>query len=599
MSCSSRAASTRTWPGRGRDHALSYLRRRGRPALPRPRRRRCPTASVRPRAPRRPRAPLPARGRPSAPTARSCRSSRRRRRSAVRRTTTSTSRRSPTSCSRTRATTRWASSPSRASARTASWSSSPATTATCCATSSSAGVPVLGIDPAPGPGAAPREARASRPLREFFGAGARPPARRRGPAQADVIIANNVMAHVPDLNGFVEGIATPARRRRRRHDREPYVRDLIDHCEFDTIYHEHLCYFSCTAVDALMRRHGLYLNDVEYFPTCTAARCAGTSSRERGRPDAALRAPRLAEERSRARQASATTPLRRAGRAAPRPSCSALLAGLKAEGASIAAYGAAAKGTTLVNYVGHRHATSSTSSSTATCTSRAATCPARTSRSAPVERCSRSQPDYVLLLAWNFQDEIMRQQAEYAARGGRFIVPVPEPVRSLVSAVPRHRRSPPARPAAAGHRVFYEQSRRPGPQLPARRHAARRRWRSRTGDLGSASATPAASSRTRRSTPTLQDYSIGYEETQGFSPRSRVRRRARPALGRADTTCAARPCSRSAAARASSSSPDVRGRRRPGIGIDPGVTAERIDSARPPTGSTFDRGLLLRALRAT
>ncbi len=74
------------------------------------------------------------------------------------------------------------------------------------------------------------------------------------------------MAHVPDLNGFVGGMAHPLAADGLITVENPYVRDLIEHCEFDTIYHEHFCYYSCTAVDQLVRRHGLFLNDVEYFP---------------------------------------------------------------------------------------------------------------------------------------------------------------------------------------------------------------------------------------------------------------------------------------------------------------------------------------------
>jgi predicted TPR repeat methyltransferase len=80
---------------------------------------------------------------------------------------------------------------------------------------------------------------------------------------ADVIIANNVLAHVPDLNGFVAGIATLLKDDGVAVIECPYVRDLIDHCEFDTIYHEHLCYFSVTALSRLFASHGLSLNHVK------------------------------------------------------------------------------------------------------------------------------------------------------------------------------------------------------------------------------------------------------------------------------------------------------------------------------------------------
>ena len=126
------------------------------------------------------------------------------------------------------------------------------------------GVPVLGIDPAPDQADA-AEAVGVPTLREFFGTELAERLRAEG-RRADVIIANNVMAHVPDLNGFVEGIRILLKDDGVATIENPYVRDLIEHREFDTIYHEHFCYFSCTSVDALMRRHGLFLNHVEYFP---------------------------------------------------------------------------------------------------------------------------------------------------------------------------------------------------------------------------------------------------------------------------------------------------------------------------------------------
>jgi SAM-dependent methyltransferase len=127
------------------------------------------------------------------------------------------------------------------------------------------GIPVLGIDPAPDQADA-AERIGVPTLREFFGPETARRLRAQG-RQADVIIANNVMAHVPDLNGFVEGMSILLADDGVITVENPYVRDLIDHCEFDTIYHEHHCYFSCTAVDNLVRRHGLYLNHVEYFPS--------------------------------------------------------------------------------------------------------------------------------------------------------------------------------------------------------------------------------------------------------------------------------------------------------------------------------------------
>src|SRR6266508_6405208 len=127
-----------------------------------------------------------------------------------------------------------------------------------------AGVPVLGIDPAPDQAAA-ANTNGVPTLAEFFGTELARELRSQG-RRADVVIANNVMAHVPDLNGFVEGIAILLAEDGVAEIEVPYVRDLIYNLEFDTIYHEHLCYFSITALDTLFRRHGLSLERVQALP---------------------------------------------------------------------------------------------------------------------------------------------------------------------------------------------------------------------------------------------------------------------------------------------------------------------------------------------
>ena len=285
-----------------------------------------------------------------------------------------------------------------------------------------AGIPVLGIDPAPGQARAARAAGIPT-LEEFFGAETAERLRAEG-KRADVVIANNVMAHVPDLNGFVEririlladdGIATIE---------NPYVRDLIDHCEFDTIYHEHFCYFSCTAVDHLMRRHGLFLNDVEHFADLhggTLRWHVGTTETVSDRVRSYLREEQergLVDFEFYAGFAARVEAIKR--------DLLELLHRLKSEGATIAAYGAAAKGSTLVNYVGigtdlvdfvvdrnvHKQGLYMPGTHL----------PIR-DPAALLE----SRPDYVLVLAWNFIDEVVRQQQQYRAGGGRFIVPIPSP----------------------------------------------------------------------------------------------------------------------------------------------------------------------------
>jgi SAM-dependent methyltransferase len=285
-----------------------------------------------------------------------------------------------------------------------------------------AGVPVLGIDPAPGPAKAAIDAGVTT-LVEFFGESLARRLRNEG-QRADVLIANNVMAHVPDLNGFVAGLRTLIADDGLITIENPYVRDLVEHREFDTIYHEHHCYFSCTAVDHLVRQHGLYLNDVEYFPGLH-----GGTLRWHVSPQEAVSARTrayLTAERDSGMAEFAY--YRNFGSAVEhnREELRRLIRGLRAEGKSVAAYGAAAKGSTLLNYAGlgtesiyfvvdrnpHKQGL---------------LMPGVHNPIRPVEALLSERPDYVLMLAWNFKDEVMRQQAEYATQGGQFIIPVPRP----------------------------------------------------------------------------------------------------------------------------------------------------------------------------
>jgi SAM-dependent methyltransferase len=285
-----------------------------------------------------------------------------------------------------------------------------------------AGIPVLGIDPAEGPAKA-AEAAGVPTLREFFGADLAARLRSQG-KRADVVLANNVLAHVPDPNGFVAGIATIMADDGIAEIEAPYMKDLVDNLEFDTIYHEHLSYLSGTAAKHLFERHGLSLNHVKHFPIH-----GGSLRFTLGKTPQVSDSVRnlLAED-----EAAGLTELdfyRDFGHRVRRVQgqLKDLLDALKMGGNRIAAYGAAAKGTILLNSSGigadiidfvadlspHKQGMF---------------LPGVRIPITPPERILEEMPDYVLLLAWNLKDEIMKQQSEYLERGGRFIVPIPRPV---------------------------------------------------------------------------------------------------------------------------------------------------------------------------
>jgi SAM-dependent methyltransferase len=285
-----------------------------------------------------------------------------------------------------------------------------------------AGVPVLGIDPAPGPVAAAR-AKGIDTMLDFFGLGLAERLVAEG-RRADVIHANNVLAHVADTNGFVAGMALLLKPTGVAVIEVPYVRDLIDHGEFDTIYHEHLCYFSVTALVPLLRRHGLSLNRVERLAI------HGGSLRllvePEARRDASVRDLLDEERRIGLDRLDYYTGFATRVRDI-KERLLALLRGLKSEGARLAGYGAAAKGTILLNHVGIGLELLDYVVDRNTHKQGRWVPGVRLPIRDPAEVLS-TQPDYLLILPWNIKDEIMAQQGEYRRRGGRFIVPIPEPV---------------------------------------------------------------------------------------------------------------------------------------------------------------------------
>ena len=283
------------------------------------------------------------------------------------------------------------------------------------------GIPVLGIDPAKGPADAALAAGVPT-LNAFFGVKTARKLVEDG-KRASIMLANNVLAHVTDINDFVGGFAILLADDGIAEFEFPYVRELIENCAFDTIYHEHVFYYSLSALEPLFARHGLYLNDVQ------ALSIHGGSLRLRVSKTKGKSAElERFQDEERSLGLDGLEYYLSFGRRVEklREDLKAMLADIIARKKTIAGYGAAAKGATLLNYVDLPQGTISYLVDRN---------PHKVGKVMPgvrlpiknVEELLRSQPDYVLILTWNFADEIIRQQKEYLDRGGTLLRAVPYP----------------------------------------------------------------------------------------------------------------------------------------------------------------------------
>lgn len=286
-----------------------------------------------------------------------------------------------------------------------------------------AGIPCLGIEPTAGTAAA-AEALDIPVRREFFGeALGRQLAEET--AGADLILGNNVYAHVPDINDFTLGLAAALRAEGTVTLEFPHLVPLIRQTQFDTIYHEHFSYLSLTAVTRIFAEAGLRIWDVEQLPThggslrvygCHVTAAIASTSR--------VQSLLAVEERFGMRRTSTYTMFQtRADRV--KDDLVAFLIEQKRGGRRVAAYGAAAKGNTLLNYAGIKPDLLPY------------VCDASASKQGkfmpgshiPIrspDALRESPPDYVLILPWNIAQEVRAQLADLADQGTHFVTAVPK-----------------------------------------------------------------------------------------------------------------------------------------------------------------------------
>jgi 2-polyprenyl-3-methyl-5-hydroxy-6-metoxy-1,4-benzoquinol methylase len=287
-----------------------------------------------------------------------------------------------------------------------------------------AGIPVLGVEPARN--VAEEAIKKGIPtVVKFFGEQTARELVAEGKT-ADLLLGNNVLAHVPGLNDFVKGMKIVLKPTGVITMEFPHLQKLVDECQFDTIYHEHFSYFSFITVEQVFAKHGITLFDVEELPTHGGSlRIYGRHSEDTSKP-VGERVVALREREKRLGYAGLELYRSFAHKVmATKRDILEFMIKVKRDGKTVVGYGAPAKGNTLLNYCGVR---------TDMIDYTVDRSPHKQGHFLPgtripiygPERIRETKPDYLVILPWNLKDEIMSQMAHIREWGGKFVVCIPE-----------------------------------------------------------------------------------------------------------------------------------------------------------------------------
>lgn len=286
-------------------------------------------------------------------------------------------------------------------------------------------IPALGIEPATNVAAVAEKQRGVPSVNEFFGVELAEQLAARG-TQADLLLGNNVLAHVPDINDFVGGLQRLLKKSGVITMEFPHLWELMVNRQFDTIYHEHYSYLSLIAVEKIFARHGLRLFDVQRLQTHGGSlRIFATHEDDQTHAEQSTVAELLEFERE--QKLDELSAYQRFDSEIQSLKCDILefLIQAKRDGKKVAGYGAPGKGVTLLNYCGIRNDLLQFTVDRNEY-KQGTYVPGTGIPVFEPQRIMEEKPDYVFILPWNLKDEIMTQMSQVREWGGKFVVPIPE-----------------------------------------------------------------------------------------------------------------------------------------------------------------------------